>query len=279
MAHSPTTRRRKKANRAPFLLLLGSLLILLAGLGYPILWQIITSFQHFGLEQQFGAPPTFAGLENYARIFTDDRLWTVVGRSLAFCFVNAFATVFIGLMVALIMRAVHGGVRIVIQIALLLAWAMPMVAAVTVFRWLFDYRTGIVNWLLTSLGLSGFDNYAWLSHALTFYFVASLIIIWMSVPFVALSLYAGLTQISTDVIEAAEIDGASRTQQLRYILLPSFCCFSSSGTCEYSPRSASSKTRGRPYRTRTCSETSSTNLAWVATISQEHPQFPSSCLA
>ena len=220
MAHSPTTRRRKKANRAPFLLLLGSLLILLAGLGYPILWQIITSFQHFGLEQQFGAPPTFAGLENYARIFTDDRLWTVVGRSLAFCFVNAFATAFIGLMVALIMRAVHGGVRIVIQLALLLAWAMPMVAAVTVFRWLFDYRTGIVNWLLTSLGLSGFDNYAWLSHALTFYFVASLIIIWMSVPFVALSLYAGLTQISTDVIEAAEIDGASRTQQLRYILLP-----------------------------------------------------------
>lgn len=60
------------------------------------------------------------------------------------------ATVFIGLMVALLMRAVHGGVRIVIQIALLLAWAMPMVAAVTVFRWLFDYRTGIVNWLLTS---------------------------------------------------------------------------------------------------------------------------------
>ncbi|MGO1592091.1 MAG: carbohydrate ABC transporter permease [Ancrocorticia sp.] len=212
--------RRTRRNRAPFLLLLGSLLILIAGLGYPVIWQIFTSFQHFGLEQQFGAPPTFAGLENYARIFTDDRLWSVVARSLAFCFINAFATVFIGLMIALLMRAVHGGARIVIQIALLLAWAMPMVAAVTVFRWLFDYRTGIVNWVLTSLGLTGFERYAWLSHPMTFYFVASLIIIWMSVPFVALSLFAGLTQISTEVTEAAAIDGASRSQQLRYILLP-----------------------------------------------------------
>lgn len=220
MAHIRGTGRRRKTNRAPFFLMLGSLIILLAGLGYPVLWQIITSFQHFGMAQQFGAPPTFAGLENYARIFTDDRLWAVVGRSLAFCFINAFATVFIGLMIALLMRAVHGAVRILIQIALLLAWAMPMVAAVTVFRWLFDYRTGIVNWALTSLGFTGFNRYAWLSHPMTFYLVASLIIVWMSVPFVALSLFAGLTQISTDVLEAAEIDGASRTQQLRFILLP-----------------------------------------------------------
>lgn len=217
MAH---TKRRKKTNRAASLLLAGSLVILVAGLGYPVLWQIITSFQHFGLEQQFGAPPTFAGLDNYIRIFTDDRLWSVVVRSLLFCFFNAFVTVFIGLMIALLMRAVHGGIRIVIQIALLLAWAMPMVAAVTVFRWLFDYRTGVVNWLLTSLGLSSFERFAWLSHPMTFFIVASLIIIWISVPFVALSLFAGLTQISTDVIEAAEIDGASRTQQLRYILMP-----------------------------------------------------------
>ncbi|MFT0848467.1 sugar ABC transporter permease [Actinomycetaceae bacterium L2_0104] len=215
-----TTTRRRKRQFTPYLLLLGPLLLLLAGLGYPLFWQIVTSLQEYGLAQQFGQPPTFAGLDNFARIFADKSVWAVVVRSLLFCFVNATATVAIGLAFALLMRAVHGPVRIAIQIALLLAWAMPMVAAVTVFRWLFDYRTGIVNWLATSVGLTGFDRFAWLSQPLTFFVVASAIIIWMSVPFVALSLYAGLTQVPGEVIEAAQIDGASRTQQLRHILLP-----------------------------------------------------------
>ena len=217
---APVAPRRKKRQLTPFLLLSGPVLLLLAGLGYPLFWQVVTSLQEYGLAQQFGQPPVFAGLDNYARIFADNSVWAVVVRSLLFCFFNALITVAIGLAFALLMRAVHGPVRIAIQVALLLAWAMPMVAAVTVFRWLFDYRTGIVNWLLTSLGLTGFDRYAWLSQPLTFFVVASAIIIWMSVPFVALSLYAGLTQVPDELLEAAQIDGASRSQQLRYILLP-----------------------------------------------------------
>ena len=52
------------------------------------------------------------------------------------------------------MNAVNTAVRIILQIALLLAWAMPVVAAMTVWNWLFDWRRGVVNWMLTS---SGFD--------------------------------------------------------------------------------------------------------------------------
>lgn len=118
------------------------------------------------------------------------------------------------------MRAVHGAVRIIIQVCLLLAWAMPMVAAVTVFRWLFDYRSGVVNWLLTEIGLSQFKGYSWFSQPLTFFAVAAAIVIWMSVPFVALSLYAGLTQVPGEITEAAQIDGASSKQILRHILIP-----------------------------------------------------------
>ncbi len=75
--------------------------------------------------QQFGAPPTFAGLDNYARIFADERLLPVVTRSILFCLVNAFLTVAIGLGLALLMKAVHGAVRITMQVVLLLAWATP----------------------------------------------------------------------------------------------------------------------------------------------------------
>lgn len=214
------TATRPRRSVAPYALLTPAVIILLAALGYPVAWQIITSMQEYGLAQQFGQPPEFVGLANYARIFSDERLWSVVARSIAFCLINAFATVGIGLALALLMRAVPTAIKIVIQISLLLAWAMPMVAAVTVFRWLFDYRSGVVNWALTTVGISKFDGFAWLSQPLTFFFVASSIIIWMSVPFVALSLYAGLTQVPDEIVEAAQIDGATAGQILRNILLP-----------------------------------------------------------
>jgi N,N'-diacetylchitobiose transport system permease protein len=111
-------------------------------------------------------------------------------------------------------------VKIVVQIAMLLAWATPVIAAVTVFRWLFDARTGVVNWLLVRLGLDEFANHAWLATPLSFFFVATLIIVWMSVPFVALSLFAGLTQVSEEVIEAARIDGAGGVQIVWRIIMP-----------------------------------------------------------
>lgn len=212
--------RRKRRTIAPYLLLTPAVFILLAALGYPLFWQIITSLQEYGLAQQFGTPPEFVWFQNYINVFSQDQLWAVVFRSIVFCLVNAFVTVAIGLGIALLMRAVAGPIRVVIQICLLLAWAMPMVAAVTVFRWLFDYRSGIVNWALTGVGLEQFANYSWFSQPLTFFFVASAIIIWMSVPFVALSLYAGLTQVPEEVIEAAQIDGASNAWILRGILLP-----------------------------------------------------------
>jgi N,N'-diacetylchitobiose transport system permease protein len=219
----PTPRveiRHRRRPVVPYVLLVPTVVALLVGLGYPVYWQVVTSLQEFGLMQQFGAPPTFVGLDNYARIFTDERLWAVVARSIAFCLVNAFLTVALGLGLALLMRAVHGGVRITLQISLLLAWATPMVAAVTVFRWLFDYRSGVVNWLLVQVGFTGMDGYAWLSQPGTFFVVASLVVIWMSVPFVAMSVYAGLTQVSDEVLEAARLDGARPPQILRHILLP-----------------------------------------------------------
>ncbi|PFG42569.1 carbohydrate ABC transporter membrane protein 1 (CUT1 family) [Isoptericola jiangsuensis] len=212
--------RHRRRPVVPYILLIPSVVALLVGLGYPVYWQVVTSMQEFGLLQQFGAPPTFVGLDNYVRIFTDERLWIVVGRSIVFCLVNAFVTVAVGMGLALLMRAVHGAVRITIQIALLLAWATPMVAAVTVFRWLFDYRTGVVNYLLQNVGVTPPHGGAWLSDPLTFFVVASLVIIWMSVPFVAMSVYAGLTQVSEEMLEAARLDGANGGQILRHILLP-----------------------------------------------------------
>ncbi len=213
-------RRRRGPRSTPYVLLVPAVAVLALGMGYPLFWQVVTSMQEFGLAQQFGQPPTFVGLDNYARIFSDDALWAVVVRSIIFCLVNAFVTVGIGVLLALLMKAVHPVVRVVLQVALLLAWAMPLVAAVTVWKWLFDWRTGVINWLLVQAGFDSFDGHSWLAQPLSFFFVATVVIVWMSVPFVALSVYAALTQVSDEVLEAARIDGARPAQIFWHVTMP-----------------------------------------------------------
>lgn len=213
VAHRP--RRRL----LPYLLIVPSVGILLLALGYPLIWQLVTSMQNFGLRQQFGQPADFIWFENYLSLATDPELWAVVVRSVVFCVVTAAVTMVIGVLLALLMNAVGRGVRIVLQIAMLLAWAMPVVAAMSVWTWLFNWRRGVVNWVLTSMGLD-FQDHNWLVEPLSFYFVALLIVVWMSVPFVAFSVFAGLTQISDEVTEASEMDGANGWQRLWGIIVP-----------------------------------------------------------
>jgi N,N'-diacetylchitobiose transport system permease protein len=211
--------RRRRRTFAPYALLIPTVVVLLLAMGYPLVWQLVTSLQKFGLAQQFGQPAPFVGLDNYVRLATDPYLWTVVGRSLLFCATAAVSTMVIGTLLALLMRAVPAAVRIILQIALLLAWAMPVVAAMTVWNWLFDWRRGVVNWLLSAVGLP-FQQHNWLQNPLSFFLVAAIIVVWMSVPFVAFSLFAGLTQVPDEVLEAAQMDGASPAQRFWRITVP-----------------------------------------------------------
>ncbi|MGL5910217.1 MAG: carbohydrate ABC transporter permease, partial [Phycicoccus sp.] len=79
---------------------------------------------------------------------------------------------------------------------------------------------GLLNWALVGLGADGARGHNWLAEPVSFLVVASVIVVWMSVPFVALSVYAGLTQVSSDVVEAATIDGAGWWRRLRHIVVP-----------------------------------------------------------
>jgi N,N'-diacetylchitobiose transport system permease protein len=195
--------------------------ILLLAAGYPLGRQLVMSMQEYGLAQQFGQPAEWVGLANYVELVTDPYLWAVVVRSILFCLVNAALTMAIGVAIAMLMTQLSTATRLILQIGLLLAWAMPILASLTVWQWLFDTEYGVINWVLSNvLGLEQFDGRSWLINPLSFYFVATVIIVWMSVPFVAFSVYAGLTQVPTDILEAAQIDGASGWQRFRAITVP-----------------------------------------------------------
>ncbi len=211
--------RRRAGGVLPYGLMIPTLVALAVALGYPLVRQVVLSLQEFGLAQQFGRPPEWVGLENFRTLLTDPYLWTVTARSLAFCLVNASLTLGIGMLVALLMRQMSRPVRLLVQSGLLLAWAMPVVAALTVWQWLFDTQYGVVNWVLTRLG-ADYAGHSWLLEPLSFFFVATVVVVWMSVPFVAFTLYAALTQVPGELLEAAEIDGAGPTSRLRYVIVP-----------------------------------------------------------
>jgi N,N'-diacetylchitobiose transport system permease protein len=198
---------------APATVVLGLVLV------YPLIRLTTFSVQKFGLRQQFGAPPEFVGLENYRRVLTDQQFWVVLGRTTAFCAETVVLTIAIGMVVALITQRVGRVLRLTLITSLLLAWAMPPVSSTIVWQWMFDTQFGLVNWVLTTFGLD-YDAHSWLSNPLSFYFVATLVVVWMGVPFVAFTLYAGLTQVPQELIEAAQLDGANGLQRFRNVVIP-----------------------------------------------------------
>ena len=210
---------RRRGGLLPYVLLVPTLVAIGAGLGYPLVRLVVLSTQEYGRRQQFGAPAEYIGGGNFADIFGSPYFWDVLWRSLIFCAVNVVLTLVLGTLLALLLERLGTAMRTALSVALLLAWATPALTATIVWQWIFDARYGVVNWLLGRFG-ADYEGHSWLSSQLSFFFVATLVVVWMGVPFVAFTVYAGMTQISQEVVEAAAIDGASAWDRFRDVTWP-----------------------------------------------------------
>lgn len=205
---------------APLAMLVPAFIMIAVFIGWPLVQLVVMSFQKFGREQIFGAPPEFIGLGNYVDVLTDAEFWTVLGRSIALCVVSVVATMVLGVLIALMMTRLGAVMRTAVSISLLLAWAMPALTATIVWGWIFDTEYGLVNWMLTQVTGQSWAGHSWLSDPVSFYAVAAIIITWGAIPFVAFSAYAGLTQVPGEVLEAASLDGAGGFARFRLIVMP-----------------------------------------------------------
>ena len=212
-------RRYRRTVLLPYALIAPALLVLALVLGYPLVKLVLFSLQKFGLAQQFGTPAPFVGLANYHQILVDPQFWTVLARTVVFCAVNVALTMLFGTLLALLAQRIHKTLRIVMLTVLLLVWAMPPISSTIVWQWMFDSQYGVVNWLLTALG-GNFHDHSWLVTPLSFFMVATLVVVWMGIPFVTFTVFAGLTQVPGEVLEAAQLDGANGFQRLRHVIVP-----------------------------------------------------------
>ncbi len=219
----PPPRRRARARAGgltPYALLTPALVVLALLSAWPLVQLLVMSFQEFGRAQVFGAPPEFVGVGNYAAVLTDPAFWQVLARSLAFAGVSVVLTMVLGVLVALLMHRLGRMLRTLVSVGLLLAWAMPPLSATIVWGWIFDTQYGVLNHVLSrGFGLP-FAGHSWLLEPWSFFLVATVIIVWGAVPFVAFTVYAGLTQVPDEVREAAQLDGAGGTKRFFLVIVP-----------------------------------------------------------
>ena len=213
-------RRRSRAGALPYGLVLPSIVLLLGLLGYPLFVLVKTSFQTLNLRQLIRRQTVYTGFDNYRTILTDSEFWSVTIRTILFAAVCVALTVGLGTLVSLLMRRVGKGMRLLISAGLLLAWATPPVSAATVFKWLFDEQYGVVDWGITKLTPLDWGQHAWFNSQLSAFSVIILCVVWQAIPFVALTLYAGLTTIPEEILEAARIDGAGAWRAFRSVTAP-----------------------------------------------------------
>ncbi len=209
-----------RRNKLAIWLLTPATVILVLVLGYPIVRMVILSLQQAKLRNIVKGTEEWNNFANYTKILSDPYFWTVVGRTVVFTAVCVVATMTLGTLVALLLNKLGTKMRLTVLVGLLLAWATPAVTATQVWQFLFDTQFGVANWALVQLGFDQFEGYSWLAEPLSLLTLAAIIVVWAAIPFVALTLFAGLTQVPNEVYEAAALDGANAWTAFWKITVP-----------------------------------------------------------
>lgn len=213
--------QRGRDGRAALLYLLPAGFILLALLAYPIYQLVNISLFDYGQPQASGAAPlVFLGLDNYTTLLSDPRFWTVLATTVVFAAVCVVGTVLVGTALAVLAGRARRIPRMLLFLAALGAWATPTIAGSYVWLFLFDQDFGLVNEVFAGLGFGGLRGHSWTFDRYSAFGLVAAEIIWCSFPFVLVTMYAGITAIPREVVEAAQLDGASTRRTATAVVLP-----------------------------------------------------------
>lgn len=218
-------RRRRSgvrvAGSTPYLLLAPAVVVVVAVLGYPLYKLVSLSFQKYNLPQLIAGRGEWVGLANYAEILEDSLFWTVLVRTLLFTAVTVGATIVLGTGIALLVQRSNKVIATAINVVLVAVWATPWLVSVALWQWMVDYEFGIANWLLTKIGIFGdFTNHNWFDNPVEGFAVIGLVVVWGALPFVVITLYAGMSQVPKELYEAAALDGAGMVASFRNVTWP-----------------------------------------------------------
>lgn len=182
---------------------------------FPLLYSVYLSFFKMKLNLP-GQTPAFVGAENYLRMFTDKLLLTSTLNTVFFAVVSVALELMLGLMVAMVTCSDKPWARVVTSV-FMIPMIMAPVAIGTLWRMMLDASTGIINYLLSFIGVPAIT---WLSSPGTAMWSIVLVNVWQLTPWVTVICAAGLKALPGDCLQAALVDGATSRQVFRRIVLP-----------------------------------------------------------
>ena len=194
---------------------------MVAILGYPIYYLVRLSLEKYDLFALVAHHGTYVGLDNFRAILHDPVFWHTLLRTIVFTAVNVSLTIVLGTLVALLLVRVATWVRLLLTAGLVLVWAMPPVVAVQVWSWMTNSENGVLNYFLTDvLHVGNYFQHNWYETTFSQYSMVTSLIVWGAIPFVAITVYAALSQVPHELLEAAQIDGARAWRIFKDVTLP-----------------------------------------------------------
>ncbi|MGC2999929.1 carbohydrate ABC transporter permease [Streptomyces sp. G35A] len=210
------TRRRRRLAQWGFVA--PAVVFMLLFFGYPLVRNVVMSFQHYTPQTFFTGEAPFNGTDNWSSVFQDVLFGKALWHTLVFTAGSLLGQFCIGLGLAVFFnrRFPLGGV---LRSLILLPWLVPMVVSGIVWRRILDQDTGVLNTFLDTVGLGG-GHTPWLTSPDMALLSVILVNIWIGIPFNMVILYGGLQEIPKELHEAASLDGASAWRTFRSVTLP-----------------------------------------------------------
>jgi multiple sugar transport system permease protein len=190
-----------------------AIVLMLVVTAFPMLRALYLSLYNYSLT----APEDrdFVGLSNYATALTDSLFWKTTGVTVLYMLVTVSVELVIGFMFAMVMHKVIFG-RGVIRTSILIPYGIITVVSGFAWQFAFSFQNGFINSWLPFVD----DDFNWFGQTVPAIIAICVSEIWKTTPFMSLLLLAGLAQVSEDMIEAAQVDGATWWQRLWKVILP-----------------------------------------------------------
>ncbi|MGL5434672.1 MAG: carbohydrate ABC transporter permease [Lachnospiraceae bacterium] len=186
--------------------------------GYPIISNLILSFQNVTVRNLVRGPKGFVGFGHYIKLFHDEVFIRSLVNSLVFTIGCLIVQFMIGFGLALFFNKNFAFSRPVRGL-LMIPWMIPMTVTALIFKFMFATDVGIINYLLRSMGIIK-NNIEWLTTPGTAMFAVIVANIWIGIPFNTILLSTGLTTVPLELYESASIDGANAVQKFFRVTLP-----------------------------------------------------------
>lgn len=182
---------------------------------WPLIQNISMSMHRYTRRTFVTGDAPWSGFDIYKEILNDQQFWTILGQTLIFVFASIVFQYSIGLALAVFFNQ-NFKLSAALRGAFLVPWLLPPMISGTIWQWMMDADSGVIN---NFLKLFGLDPVWWLQadHSLWAVIIAN---IWLGIPFNLVILYSGLQNINGDLYEAAALDGCNAWQRFWKITFP-----------------------------------------------------------